>query len=420
MYDITDFAKSHPGGAQLLALAVGRDATILFESHHVRPEIVAKTLKTLPKVDTDVNLCPDESFPKPLDSPIYRRIQQRVRDEIMAPLEKTRGRVPSGRGGCQLDAAVVLACFAASLAWYVSDPTIASGCALGLAGYWSGTGLQHTANHGGLCLSSWWNQAWGWFGSDVVIGKSSLEWRYHHMVSHHSYCNDHERDQDVYTSFPLIRLDESQPWSWFHRFQQVYTPFVWPLLYVASQTGDFVNVMVNKASPGVEYIGITTSEVALYVVGKVLHVFLTFGLPAYLHGVSKTLLPFVAYGAFGSFVLCWFFIVSHNLDGLRPSQLSAKTKGDWGRWQIETSATWGNAFWSFLSGGLNYQIEHHMFPGTAHNLYPAMAPIIKEECAKEGIPYNGFDGYFGLLPITARMFSFLGKMSVDPGKAKAN
>jgi hypothetical protein len=59
-----------------------------------------------------------------------------------------------------------------------------------------------------------------------------------------------------------------------------------------------------------------------------------------------------------------------------------------------------------------------MFPGTAHNLYPAMAPIIKEECAKEGIPYNGFDGYFGLLPITARMFSFLGKMSVDPAKTK--
>jgi fatty acid desaturase (delta-4 desaturase) len=110
--------------------------------------------------------------------------------------------------------------------------------------------------------------------------------------------------------------------------------------------------------------------------------------------------------------------VSHNLDGLRPSQLSAKTKGDWGRWQIETSATWGNAFWSFLSGGLNYQIEHHMFPGTAHNLYPKMAPIIKEECAKEGIPYNGFDGYFGLLPITARMFAFLGKMAVNPAKTK--
>ena len=50
MYDITDFAESHPGGAQLLSLAVGRDVTILFESHHIRPEIVQKALKTLPKV----------------------------------------------------------------------------------------------------------------------------------------------------------------------------------------------------------------------------------------------------------------------------------------------------------------------------------------------------------------------------------
>ena len=54
MYDITDFAKSHPGGAQLLALAVGRDATILFESHHVLPEIVAKTLKTLDLSQNDI------------------------------------------------------------------------------------------------------------------------------------------------------------------------------------------------------------------------------------------------------------------------------------------------------------------------------------------------------------------------------
>ena len=153
MYDITDFAKSHPGGTQLLALAVGRDATILFESHHVRPELVAKTLKSLPKVDTDVNLCPDESFPKPLDSPIYRRIQQRVRDEIMAPLEQKNGRAPSGRGGLVRDAAAVLIFSIAALVWYIKDPCLLSGCALGFAGYWSGTGLQHTANHGGLCKS---------------------------------------------------------------------------------------------------------------------------------------------------------------------------------------------------------------------------------------------------------------------------
>ena len=62
-------------------------------------------------------------------------------------------------------------------------------------------------------------------------------------------------------------------------------------------------------------------------------------------------------------MLCWFFIVSHNLASFL-SQLS-KNQGGLGAVADQASATWGNAFWSFLSGGLNYQIEHHMFPGTA-------------------------------------------------------
>ena len=160
--------------------------------------------------------------------------------------------------------------------------------------------------------------------------------------------------------------------------------------------------MVHKASPGVEYIGITSSEVFLYLLGKVLHRPHP-ALPAYVHGgFGKVWAPFLAYGASGSFVLCWFFIVSHNLDGLRPSQLSKETKADWGRWQIETSATWGNAFWSFLSGGLNYQIEHHMFPGTAHNLYPAMAPIIKEEALRRASRTTGSTGTSGSSPSRRR------------------
>jgi hypothetical protein len=58
----------------------------------------------------------------------------------------------------------------------------------------------------------------------------------------------------------------------------------------------------------VEYLGLTTSEVALYVLGKAVHMGLTLGLPVYFHGLSSSILPYLAYGTFGSFVLCWFFI----------------------------------------------------------------------------------------------------------------
>ena len=361
-------------------------------------------------------LCLEEEFPTPRGSEIYRKIQQRVREEILEPLEITSGRIASGRGGCLLDTVAVAIFFFASHLWYITSPSVYAGFVLGIAGYWSGTGLQHTANHGGLCLSSKWNQFWGWFGSDVIIGKSSLEWRYHHTVSHHSYCNDASKDQDVYTSFPLIRLDESQPWFWYHSFQPLYTPLIWPMLYFSAQVGDFINIFINKASPGVKYIGMNSTEVALYVVGKLFHVGIFLAIPMYLHGWRKVLVPYLLYGCSGSLILCWFFIVSHNLDGLRPRQLSGKTLRDWGRWQIETSASWGNAFWSFLSGGLNYQIEHHLFPGVAHNLYPLMQPIIMEECLKASIQYNGFNGYLGLAPITLKMFGFLKKMSINPIK----
>ena len=416
VYDVTEFAKRHPGGAQLLSLCVGRDATILIESHHLRPEIVQKYLKSLPTVPgAAAAFGPEESFPKPLDSVLYRKIQRRVRDEIVEPL-KGRGRAPHGRGGCALDAGAVVAFFVFALWTYWQTPTIATGCLLGLAGYWSGTGLQHTANHGGLAKSGFWNQFWGWLGNDVAIGKSSVEWRYHHMVSHHSYCNDADLDQDVYTALPLLRLDPSQELKWFHRYQAFYAPLMWPFLWLAAQFGDAQNILVDKASPGVEYKGLMKNEVALYVLGKVLHFGLLLGVPAYKHGLSNVIVPFLAYGFFGSFVLCWFFIVSHNLEALTPMNLSKATKNDWGAWQIETSASWGNGFWSFLSGGLNLQIEHHLFPGCAHNLYPKMVPIIKDECEKAGVAYTGYGGYTGLLPITRDMFSYLHKMGSHPIK----
>ena len=215
-YDITEFAKRHPGGSQLLMLAHGRDATILFESHHLRSEIVEKVLKTLPTVNVEESWCPDETFPKPLDSSLYKKIQKRVREEVVEPRARKSGRKARGAGGVKFDAFCVILCYAVALYTFNMNPTVLTGMFLGFSAYWSGTGLQHTANHGGLTQSGFVNAIWGWFGCDVILGKSSIEWRYHHMVSHHSYCNEATRDQDVYTSFPLMRLDESLEWKWFH------------------------------------------------------------------------------------------------------------------------------------------------------------------------------------------------------------
>ena len=103
---------------------------------------------------------------------MYTNIQQRVRAEILAPLEKAQGRKTAGRGGCQLDvAAVILFSLVVCRVGMCYRPPSSLAVMLGFAGYWAGTGLQHTANHGGLCQSARWNEFWGWFGCDILLGK---------------------------------------------------------------------------------------------------------------------------------------------------------------------------------------------------------------------------------------------------------
>ena len=77
---------------------------------------------------------------------------------------------------------------------------------------------------------------------------------------------------------------------------------------------------------------------------------------------------------------------------------------DWALYQIETSASWGGFYSSFFTGGLNYQIEHHLFPSLAHNYYYLLQPIIQEECQKNNIKYHG---YYNLSSIFKEMIHFL-------------
>lgn len=58
---------------------------------------------------------------------------------------------------------------------------------------------------------------------------------------------------------------------------------------------------------------------------------------------------------------------------------------DWGVQQVLTSANWGGVVGNFFTGGLNLQIEHHLFPAISFMHYPAIAAIVADECKKRGI-----------------------------------
>lgn len=382
----------------MLDLAVGRDATVMFESAHARLELASKILETLPKFKVEeiekkgYNFGRKETCPTPSQSPLYETIRKRVLEEVLKPNGMAIG-AQSARGVPWWHFASVLVTWLAAATWFVSRPSVLSGLVLGFALCWIGTGVQHTANHGGAAKNTTLEYLLG-LSDDLCTGGSSLVWRYHHQVAHHAYCNDIVLDPDAYSSFPLIRLDSSQKWQPYHRFQWIYAHILFAFMWPATQVQDLQILLAPTPDfHGVTFKGTGRAEIALALVLKFLHCCWIIALPLYLHGFRTMFFPFIALFGFGGWFLASMFIVSHNVDEVKYSN-DLCAKGDWAKQQIETSTSWGGRIGSFLSGGLNLQIEHHLFPCMAHHLYADAQKIVQDECAKQGVKYSAYPTLF--------------------------
>eukprot|EP01065_Artemidia_motanka_P040052 TRINITY_DN4960_c0_g1_i2.p1 TRINITY_DN4960_c0_g1~~TRINITY_DN4960_c0_g1_i2.p1 ORF type:complete len:461 (+),score=145.09 TRINITY_DN4960_c0_g1_i2:69-1385(+) len=403
-YDVTDFAEQHPGGRHMFSLGVGRDSTVMFESAHVRLDRAEKVLAGLPRAASDVvptGYDPhgegEADFPTPSKSELFGAIRRRVAKEVL--------RGDCGRGVPTWHFLSVIGTFLTTAVLFTHRPSVLTGSMLGLALAWIGTGVQHSANHGSLCRTPWVNYLLGLL-DDVGPGGSSLVWRYHHQVSHHTFTNDVHLDQDVFAQFPVLRLDDSQPLRSYHRWQWLYGVLGMPILWFTIQWADLMQLAAHKAFL-VTFWGTSRIETLVALALKALHVYWLFVYPASLHGFGAMLVPWAAVLGVGSLFLSLTFIVSHNIEETKGCSLTEDARKDWARWQIETSASWGGVVACFFTGGLSLQIEHHLFPCVRHSSYPEIQKIIKQECAKRGVRYTD---YPDLPSIIWKMFTFLYNM----------
>jgi len=409
-YDVTDF--EHPGGSHMLDLAIGRDATIMFESMHVRFEIADAVLKRLPKAPSAEKLekegyafdRPAETWATPSQSELYQTLRKRICEEILKPLGKASG----GKGARGVPvwhvASVVLGWLVAA-SIFLWRPSVGSGALLGLTMCWVGLAIQHTANHGGLTQSTTAGYVLGLL-NDVIPGGSSIVWRYHHQVSHHTYCNDLVLDQDVHSSFPIMRMDYAQKKEWYHKYQWFYGPLLFCLLSYSIQMQD-LQCLLDARTFMIRFKGTSALEIVLAMILKGLHYTWFYIIPLMIHGPKTMLLPWLTTAFVGSFFLASLFIVSHNIVDCKEADEPVLKKGDWAKYQIETSSSWGGRIGSFFTGGLNLQIEHHLFPALPHHLYTDAQKIIMEECQKRNIKYNF---YPTLLPNFVDHIKFLSVM----------
>jgi linoleoyl-CoA desaturase len=125
---------------------------------------------------------------------------------------------------------------------------------------------------------------------------------------------------------------------------------------------------------------------------KILHAFIFMVLPIMVVGFSTWVIGFLVYGLFAGFILSIVFQLAHTVEDTHFPQANPQTnkmEDEWALHQLKTTANFAtrNRFISWWVGGLNFQVEHHLFPRVSHVHYPEISKIIKKACNDFGFPY---------------------------------
>jgi fatty acid desaturase len=277
-----------------------------------------------------------------------------------------------------------------------------------------GLAIQHDANHGALFQSAALNDFFGLF--DDFIGGSSLIWRHHHVIGHHLFTNDEHEDPDTSAGLPLVRFHPSSPYKWYNSYQHIYFPIVSSLFGFAYHFSDTGHYLKGKFKD-IKIHPLSLRDRLEFWLGKLTNLTLFVFIPFWLHGIS--FLPrMILFQMVGSLYLALTFAVSHNTQEIYSTIDSSKKNSpkDWAELQISQSSNWGTDNWfaNFFTGGLNQQIEHHLFPSVSHRHYPALSKIVHRKCIERNIPYVSYGSFYENL---CSLFTHLKTLGEAPKKA---
>lgn len=294
-----------------------------------------------------------------------------------------------------LKTAVILAWLATSYALLVfASPTVwlAAPLAISLALAVSAVGfsVQHDGCHHAYSRFPWVNRLAAL--SLDLIGASSYLWRWKHVVMHHTYPNVDGQDADI-DAGPVARLAPQQRRRWFHRWQHLY---LWPLYALTAAVwhlyGDFRDVIAGTIR-GRKIPRPTGWELVAFVTGKVVSVGLLLGVPMLVHSWWVVLIFYAAVTAVLGIVLTVVFQLAHcvgEADYPQPDAETLRLPDAWAAHQVRTTVDFArdSRVLSWLLGGLNFQVVHHLFPRVCHIHYPVLSRIVEETCREFGVRYS--------------------------------
>jgi linoleoyl-CoA desaturase len=263
-----------------------------------------------------------------------------------------------------------------------------------------GFNVMHDGAHGSYSSRKWINEVMGY--SLNALGGSVYLWKLKHNVNHHSFTNVVGVDDDIDIR-PFVRVHETQKKRAMHRYQHLYVLFLYCLTYIFwiffQDNKKYFTRKIAEHSPLKK---MNIQEHFIFWGSKAIYFFTFLILPIMYVGFLPTLLGYGIMAIVAGFILSIVFQLAHILeesDFVATSKGEADVESNWAVHQINTTANFGtrNKILNWIVGGLNFQVEHHLFPRISHVHYPQINKIVQATCAEYGVVYREYRSMAGAL-----------------------
>jgi len=283
--------------------------------------------------------------------------------------------------------------------------------------------IMHDACHNSFSEKKWLNKLMGL--SMNALGSNAFIWKIKHNIIHHTFTNIDGIDDDI-ANGPLLRQCATQKRMPMHRFQFLYMFLLYGISTLSWMLGsDFVRYFTKKIH-GTPIRGIDVKQHVIFWTSKLLYAFFYVLLPMYVLNWHAWLIGFLTVHITMGLTLSVVFQLAHVVEKTRFEVADGRHKiidSEWAIHEIRTTADFarGNKIICWLAGGLNFQVEHHLFPQVSHIHYAALSKIVRQQCELFNLPYNYYPSAWKALFSHIRLMRKLGnRTSPKPPLAVAD
>ncbi len=261
-----------------------------------------------------------------------------------------------------------------------------------------GFNVMHDGSHGSYSNNKFINKVMAF--SLNLLGGSAYIWNLKHNVNHHTFTNIEGMDDDIDIK-PFIRVHADQPKFWFHRFQHFYFMALYGLTYLFwIFYQDFKKYFLSRVSEHTPMRKMSIKDHINFWMSKVIHISIFMVIPLYTVGLVPFIIGYSIMSITTGVLIAVVFQLAHiveEADFMAPNEdKKVSVQDEWAVHQINTTVNFAtkSKSLSWLLGGLNFQIEHHLFPKISHIHYPNVSKIVRDTCKEFNIAYNEFPTMF--------------------------